>query len=123
MGKNATSFQPGQSGNPNGQPLRELSFKGALKKALEQKRNVTTTEGYQAEVERLQEVAENLIEVATQKVTAFTGRDIVSAAKEIADRVDGKVTQKIAGDEDESPVTIVIKKYNDAKPEGDDGGD
>jgi hypothetical protein len=77
-------WQPGQSGNPNGRP-KSKPFKDALKRALKD------------EVD-LDKVAASLV------AKAMTGD--VSALKEIADRLDGKVTQPIGGDDEAEPITF-----------------
>lgn len=83
-------FQPGQSGNPNGRP-KSRPFKEALKKALE---------AVGDDKDQLRLVAQALV------AKAMDGD--VPAIKELADRLDGKVTQPIGGDED-NPLNIIQK--------------
>lgn len=87
MGK----FQPGQSGNPNGRP-KSKPFKDALKKAVAEAG---------ADDEALKLVAAALLEKAKS--------GDVQAIKELADRMDGKVTQPVAGDDDADPINVVHK--------------
>lgn len=81
-------FQPGQSGNPSGRP-KTRPFKDALQKALQD----------------AGDDSEALKTVAIALVLKAQGGD-VPAIKEIADRLDGKVTQPISGDEDSAPLVI-----------------
>lgn len=88
-------FQPGQSGNPTGRP-KERPFRDALMIALKEDEEETTpTRGT-----KLRAVANRLVK------EAISGD--VAAAKEIADRVDGKVPQAQIhqGDEDGGPVRV-----------------
>jgi hypothetical protein len=77
------AFQAGQSGNPGGRPKTAKLFRDAL--MVELKRT-------EDDVERIQKVAQRLVENAIAGETA--------AIKEIADRIDGKVPQGIGGDYD-----------------------
>ena len=79
-------FQPGQSGNPNGRP-KSKPFKDAIKKALKAAGD---------DVDDLEAVAKALVAKAKE--------GDVPAIKELADRLDGKVTQPIAGDDDEPAI-------------------
>ena len=96
-------FQPGQSGNPNGRP-KSRPFKDALERAL-------SAAG--ADKDLLDNVAAALVSKASE--------GDVPAIKEIADRLDGKVTQPLSGDEDGPPIkftrierVIVDPKNRDA---------
>jgi phage I-like protein len=85
-------FQPGQSGNPNGRP-KSKPFKEALQRAL----NAAGDDR-----DMLEAVA-----------TALVGKAMmgdVPAIKELADRMDGKVTQPIEGDADGEPIVIRWQK-------------
>jgi hypothetical protein len=90
-------FQPGQSGNPNGRP-KSKPFKKALSEALK---------AAEDDSEILQAVALALVAKARE--------GDVPAIKEIADRLDGKVTQPIAGDDDGAPIAIqaIVRKIVD----------
>ena len=82
-------FEPGVSGNPAGTPgpKRNKLFKDALTLAIKR------TEGDKTELAR---IAEALVEKAK------TGD--VPAINAIADRLDGKPTQLIGGDEEAAPI-------------------
>lgn len=83
-------FQPGQSGNPNGRP-KSKPFKDALQRALKAAGD-----------------DKDALELIAQALAAKAMSGDVPAIKELADRLDGKVTQPIGGD-DESPITVVNK--------------
>lgn len=83
-------FQPGQSGNPNGRP-KSKPFKDALQKAISAAGD---------DNEALTRVALALLAKAQE--------GDVPAIKEVADRLDGKATQPISGD-DENPLKIIQK--------------
>ena len=85
-------FQPGQSGNPAGRP-KTKPFREALQRALK---------AAESDSEMLDKVALALV------AKAYEGD--VPAIKEIADRLDGKVTQPIAGDGDGEPITLTWLK-------------
>jgi len=85
-------FQPGQSGNPNGRP-KSKPFKDALQRALK----------------AAGDDKDALEMVATALVSKACMGD-VPAIKELADRMDGKVTQPIGGDEESGPITITWLK-------------
>lgn len=84
------TFQPGQSGNPTGQ-RRDKPFRDALNLAIKESHGDRL---------KLRAVAESLVE------KAIAGD--VSAIKEVADRLDGKVPQQqiLTGDED-APIRTV----------------
>ena len=90
------AFQPGQSGNPSGRS-KERPFRDAL--MLELKSGDDP-----ASVPRnsIRAVARALIE------RAIADKD-VPAAREIADRIDGKVPQAVVGDSDHDPVAMTIE--------------
>jgi hypothetical protein len=97
-------FEDGTSGNPNGRPKSHKLFKDALTLAIKR------TSGDKQEIAY---IAEALVDKAK------TGD--VPAIREIADRLDGKATQTIGGD-DENPLNIVheirrtIVRPNDPRP-------
>ncbi len=82
-------FKPGQSGNPAGRP-KSKPFKEALQRALK------AAEG---DSDILNKVALALVAKAHE--------GDVPAIKEIADRLDGKVTQPIAGDDESEAIAVV----------------
>ena len=83
-------FQPGQSGNPNGRP-KSKPFKDAIQKALK---------AADGDEDMLNAVALALVKKAKE--------GDVPAIKELADRLDGKVTQPIGGDEDSGPIQFIV---------------
>lgn len=100
-------FEAGKSGNPEGGkpgPKKGKLFKDALSLAIHR------TDGDKTQLAR---IAEALVEKAT------TGD--VQAIKEVADRLDGKATQPIGGDDD-NPLNIIheirrtIVRPNDPRP-------
>lgn len=76
-------FEPGESGNPGGRPKSNKQFKEALNVAIKR------TDGDKT---KLAQIAEALVE------KAIAGD--VPAINAVADRLDGKATQPIAGDDD-----------------------
>ena len=80
------AWQPGESGNPNGSK-KERMFYGALNRAIAQD-----------DGKRVREAAEKLLDLAADGEPW--------AIKELADRLDGKPSQTIAGDP-ENPVTVL----------------
>ena len=87
------TFRPGQSGNPAGTSPRGKIFTQALITALKR-----TDEN---DVEAIQRLADKLVNHALT-----TEPCDVYAIKEIADRVEGKSVQRMAGDDDE-PITAL----------------
>jgi hypothetical protein len=53
----------------------------------------------------LRSIAQNVIAIALDK----DHKDALSAAKEVADRVDGKVPQAVIGDDDADPINLVAR--------------
>ena len=84
-------FKPGQSGNPGGRP-KTKPFKEAIRRAVEAAGDDT---------QKLDMLALALYSKALE--------GDVSALKEIADRLDGKVPQGIVGGDDDEPA---VKTYN-----------
>jgi hypothetical protein len=81
-------FQPGQSGNPNGRP-KSKPFKDALQRALKAAGD---------DKDMLEAVASALVGKAMM--------GDVPAIKELADRMDGKVSQPIEGEEGGEPIVV-----------------
>jgi len=80
-------FQPGQSGNPAGRP-KSKPFKEALERAL-----------------KAASGDKDALEACADALVSKSMMGDVPAIKELADRLDGKVTQLIGGD-DEAPIKI-----------------
>lgn len=93
-------FEEGQSGNPAGRPKSAKLFKDALTVAIKR------TEGDKTE---LAAIAEALVKKAKE--------GDVPAIREIGDRLDGKPTQPIAGDDDAPPVRFarIIREIVDPR--------
>lgn len=80
-------FQPGQSGNPNGQPKWVKPWRDAIRLAI---------------ARREQDNPHAIVDLAEKLLKAVDGGD-VSAMKEFGDRVDGKVAQPVGGADDLPP--------------------
>lgn len=88
-------FQPGQSGNPKGNPKRAKLFSQALLVALKR-----TDEN---DVEAIQRIADRMVKHAVESENFD-----VACVKEIADRVEGKVPQAVVGDDEMPDVGLRI---------------
>jgi hypothetical protein len=101
-------FEPGKSGNPNGTPgpKKHKLFREALTLAI------MRSEGDKTKIAR---IAEALVDKAA-------GGD-VPAIKEVADRLDGKAVQAIAGADGEGPLEVVTKVVLTELTAGDDSKD
>lgn len=97
---NLKPFQPGQSGNPSGRPLKDICITSLVKELLEQEAEGGKTHA--------QLVAEAIVKLSEDH--HFKGN--VSAIKELLDRVEGKVpdTHKIESD---VPINIIYKQVGD----------
>jgi hypothetical protein len=84
-------FAPGQSGNPNGRPKRD---KFLTQQLIAELRLIDP----KTQVNRTRRVIQALIDKAEE--------GDVAAIREVLDRVEGKVTQIIGGDE-ESPLDLL----------------
>lgn len=90
------TFQAGKSGNPGGKP-KVKPFADALRMELA---------AVGDDQKGLRMIAAKLIEKAAE--------GDMQAIKELADRVDGKVAQAVVGgDEDDSPLQIIIKRFSE----------
>lgn len=101
------AFEPGQSGNVNGRPKAEKSFAAMLRIAIKEAHG---DEGK----DKLRAIADALVKKAIEGE--------VSAIKEIADRLDGKVPQALVGDDEFDPirVTSLRRTVVDPKASGED---
>ena len=84
-------FAPGESGNPGGKPKANKLFKDALTLA------VNRTEGDKTKLAR---IAEALVDKACE--------GDVPAINAVADRLDGKATQPISGDNEADPLAVKL---------------
>lgn len=86
-------WEPGQSGNPAGPapgPKKIKRWREALERAIIRRE--------QSDPQALEKLADSLLrKVADGDVTAI---------KELADRLDGKVTQPIGGDAESGPIVM-----------------
>jgi hypothetical protein len=96
-------FMPGQSGNPSGRPKRK-PLSDAYSALLGQ-----TVPPEMARQLRISE-ASTYAEVVAMALLKEAVKGKVNAAAEVADRVEGKITQPISGP-DEGP--IVVRSLND----------
>ena len=86
-------FQKGQSGNPGGRP-KERPFKDALRQVLSQEDDA--------------DKKKKLVLLAEALVAKAIDGD-VPAAKEVMDRVEGRVPTPVAGADGEGPVEAIIQ--------------
>lgn len=86
---------PGQSGNPGGQP-KGKRITTLIREALEQEDDGELV---------VQRLARMMIEQALQGDFRF--------AKEIIERIEGKVPDRITGDEDGGGLTVVFRRAKD----------
>lgn len=97
------TFQPGQSGNPGGR-RKEKPYRDALRKVLAE----------EAGFEPAKSETRTKLEAVARKHVAEALAGEMSAVKEIAERLDGKVPQAIAND-DESGEPFVIRVIRGSK--------
>lgn len=92
-------WKPGQSGNPNGRPPKDICITSLVKEFLEQEAKDGKTHA--------QLVAEAIVKLAEDY--HFKGN--VSAIRELLDRIEGRVpeTHKVEAD---VPISIVFKKVD-----------
>lgn len=86
------AWEKGQSGNPSGGKQRARPFREALRMQI-----AAAGEDQKA----LRDVAQGLLDKAKA--------GDVQAIKEIADRLDGKVTQPIGGDDEFDPISVLAR--------------
>lgn len=99
-------WQPGQSGNPDGRPKSSKIWKDAIIRAIKRRE--------QDDPQALEKLADKLI--------AQVEAGDVGAIKEFGDRVDGKVAQPIAGDDDSPAVKIETIRRIIVSSGNSDGG-
>ena len=98
-------FEAGQISNPSGRNGKQ--FKAALNVAIRRVEGDKT---------KLAQIAEALVDKAAA--------GDVQAIKEVADRLDGKATQLIAGDEDAAPILHrLVREIVDPKNASDRDGE
>jgi hypothetical protein len=90
------TWTKGKSGNPGGN-FKEKPFRDALRKVL-----------YENDRQKLDTIARALTKAAEQ--------GDVSAIREMADRLEGKVPQAIVGDDEHEPIRHIVRWEKD----GDD---
>lgn len=77
---NEHRFQPGQSGNPSGRPKTKL-----------------LSEGYAKELERVDEkTGKTMADLITERIVKKARKGDLPAAKEVADRTQGRPLQQVA---------------------------
>ena len=86
-------WQPGETGNPNGQPKHIKPWREAINRAIKRRE--------QDDPQALERLADKLI--------AGVEAGDIAAIKEFGDRVDGKVPQAMAGADGESPVKLAVE--------------
>jgi hypothetical protein len=92
---NLIPWKPGQSGNPKGRPPGALSITSLAIKLLSDN-----------DEEKAKKLARAIVEGATKGNPALV--------KELLDRIDGKVADKVGQDE-EHPFKLIIEDYRDKK--------
>jgi len=95
-------FQPGQSGNPAGRP-KSKPFKNALQKAI----NAAGDD-------------DKALTLIADALLAKAQEGDVQAIKEVADRLDGKVTQPISGDDEAPPLQVSMIELVGVRPSNSD---
>lgn len=104
-GKNSTSWKPGQSGNPKGRPPNPISLTTEIKRLGDLPASATIIKEYQGLGADLQDKATWVQVLAARnwlKATDLKAGDIM--AKEIGERIDGKVALPVTGTPDGDPV-------------------
>lgn len=99
------TWQPGQSGNPNGQPKRTKLWREAINRAIKRRE--------QDDPLALEKLADKLL--------AKVDEGDVAAIREFGDRIDGKVPQAIIGDDDSPPVQVSTIERVIIRPPNQDG--
>ena len=89
-----TSWQPGQSGNPKGRPLKNWAWKDLFEEALDEK----DASGVPAK------------KIIAKKLVDLAKRGDLSAIKEIIDRMDGKAKQS-TDLQTQGGMNVVICRY------------
>ena len=93
-GVTGKGWMPGQSGNPNGRPKKDVCITSLVKELLEQDAGEGKTYA--------QLVAEAIVKLSTTP----DARGHVPTVKELLDRLEGKVTQPVAT---EGEITLRVK--------------
>lgn len=91
-------FKPGQSGNPGGRPKRDLLTQHLIAELneIDPASNVTKSR-----------------RLICQLVDKACGGDL-TAIRDIYERVEGKVTQPIGGDEESAPIALLLQGLGQA---------
>lgn len=109
-------FPPGKSPNPNGAPIKENRLSTWIDKELD-RQMTPDMKGYIKGVTVRQAIARGLIKGALAGVDERIRLDYI---KEIADRTEGKATQKLAGDPDGVPLTVSVVNFADQNAPAED---
>lgn len=107
----STSFKKGQRANPLGRPLNELSFSLNLKRKLASE---YTSEEYEEAVAYVDAITDQVMRIASDPTTEPALK--LAYIKEIADRTEGRPTQRQeltgAGGKDLNVVTFTLDTTN-----------
>lgn len=97
-------WQPGQSGNPAGPPKRAKLWRDAINRAIK----------------RREDTDPQALEKLADKLLAKVDEGDVAAIKEFGDRLDGKPTQPLSGDDDEPPIRFTKIELIGVRPADSD---
>ena len=111
-GKTETSWQPGQSGNPNGRPKKEKTFSALLRKYGDEEITVRIN-GKKQKVRRIDALSYALWQHAISVTKDGNIKINEIFYKHLLNRYEGLPTHRIAGEEDAPPIPLVIRRRND----------
>lgn len=104
-GRNSTSWKEGQSGNPKGRPPNPISLTSAIKRIGDMKAPPKFVKELQEDIPELKDDLTFVEAVAARnwlKAIDFKAGDVM--AKEIGERIDGKVPFPVTGAPDGDPI-------------------
>jgi hypothetical protein len=108
------TFQPGQTGNPDGRPPGSLSFKSIAEKLLDGKITIEDAEG-KRELTRKEKMILNIIKDAVDEKADPNIR--LKAVAYLMDRTEGKVPDKLEHSGEGMMPTILTIRYPTEPPQ------